>query len=89
MGVLVFKFILWGVLLSALWELVKLLFRVPVVVAAWAIERHGYVTEEREYAPIRARRNKESDDALRAAINRANAFIEQYDAEKAKREVEQ
>ncbi|APU00865.1 hypothetical protein [Aeromonas phage 59.1] len=89
MGVLVFKFILWGVLLSALWGVVKLLFRAPVVVVAWAIERHGYAAEEREYAPIRARRNKAADAALRAAINRANAFIEQYDAEKAKREVEQ
>ncbi len=49
MGVLVFKFILWGILLSALWELVKFLFRAPVVVAAWAIERHRNATEEQEF----------------------------------------
>ncbi|ANZ52238.1 hypothetical protein Ahp2_56 [Aeromonas phage Ahp2] len=77
MGMIVFKAFLWVVLLTALWSIFTGFIKAIIWGCTYTRDTIGSYRDEKAYAPIRAARLKAADDSLRAAINRANAFLEQ------------
>ncbi|MGL4508157.1 MAG: hypothetical protein ACRCUF_20740 [Aeromonas sobria] len=86
MGMIVLKAMFWFVVFGLIWGLIKGFFSGSLNLVHMVADKVDAAREEAAYQPIRAAKMKASDDSLLAATARANAWIQQHDAEKAKRE---
>lgn len=85
MGLVILKFIALAALFGALYWLLKSAICLPIWAGQWISRKIHYAKLERNYATIRAQRQKAANDRLMAATARANAFIKEHDAEKARK----